>query len=434
MIADAATVGSGKDIYAGLTTEERAALNELLNAGFPRIVLDGMQFSVGSATLLAGPVRTLDPTYEDEFWSRPGYEGANPPAYLAAAKVDGVATITGVTRNGQGEPTAVTFDPATLPALGSISATGLQFYVYSPDGTTRATKGDATSLSGKLEGNALTLDQGRSDPALLAPLTAGGKVRINNRFLLAAMFYPRPSIVDDNPAYDQYRNTNGSPKYVQRAATTPVPVPYINNMRAAGGRLQTGRLKVKTIVIENLADGASFPYVGGLYAEKVQKAMGPQVADKIFRLYYQENAGHGAFLMTLPGKSGTSSASVGGILHQALLDLAEWAERSVAPLPSTRYRRDSMNQVVLPAKASERFGHQPMVHLTANGGERAEVAINVPVNLVGHMEMPPRAGKIVQYDWYLGSSDYKFEPATKLATPQVRVNATRTVFPSRASM
>ena len=430
VIADAAAVGSGKDIYAGLTTEERAALNELLNAGFPRIVLDGMQFSVGSATLLAGPVRTLDPTYEDEFWSRPGYEGANPPAYLAAAKVDGVATITGITRDGQGEPTAVAFDPATLPALGSISATGLQFYVYGPDGTTRLTKGDATSLSGKLEGNALTLDQGRSDPALLAALTAGGKVRINNRFLLAAMFYPRPSIVDDNPAYDQYRNANGSPKYVQRAATTPVPVPYINNMRAAGGRLQTGRLKVKTIVIENLADGASFPYVGGLYAEKVQKAMGRQAADKIFRLYYQENAGHGASLMTLPGKPGPSAASVGGILHQALLDLADWAERGVAPLPSTRYRRDAMNQVMLPARASERFGHQPVLHLTADGGKRVEVAVNVPVDLVSQIEMPPRAGKIVQYDWYLGGSDNTFEPATKLALPQVRVNATRTVsFP-----
>jgi hypothetical protein len=429
-IADAAAVGSGKDIYAGLTTDERGALDELLNAGFPRIVLDGMQFSVASATLLAGPVRTLDPTYEDDFWSKPGYEGVNPPAYLAAAKVDGLATITGITRNGQGLPTAVTFDPATVPALGSISATGVQFYVYGPDGTTRVTNGDATSVSGKLEGNTLRLDDGRSDPALLAALTLGGKVRINNRFLLAAMFYPRHSILENNPAYDQYRNADGSPKYVQRASTTPVPVPYVNNMRAAGGRLQTGRLKVKTIVIENLADGSSFPYVGGLYAEKVQKAMGPQAADKIFRVYYQENAGHGAFLMAFPGKAGTSSASVGGILHQALLDLAQWAERGVAPLPSTRYRRDSLNQVVLPAKGSERFGQQPVVHLTANGRERAEVAVNVPVNLVSQIEMPPRAGKIVEYDWYLGGSDYTFEPATKLATPQVRVNATRTVsFP-----
>jgi len=429
-IADAAAVGSGKDLYAGLTTEERAALNELLNAGFPRAVLDGMQFSIGSATQLAGPVRTLDPTYEDDFWSKPGYEGVNPPAYLAAAKVDGLATITGVTRNGEGVPTAVIFDPETVPSLGSISATGLQFYVYGSDGTTRVTKGNAASLSGKLEGNTLKLDEGRSDTALLDALSAGGKVLINNRFLLAAMFYPRHSILDSNPAYDQYRNADGSPKYVQRASTVPVPVPFVNNMRSAGGRLQTGHLKVKTMVIENLADGASFPYVGGLYAEKVQKAMGARAADKLLRLYYQEHAGHGAFLTTFPGKAGTSTASVGGILHQALLDLADWAERGVAPLPSTRYRRDSMNQVVLPAKASERFGHQPMVHLTANGGERAEVAINVPVNLVGHMEMPPRAGKIVQYDWYLGGSDYTFEPATKLATPQVRVNATRTVsFP-----
>ena len=134
--------------------------------------------------------------------------------------------------------------------------------------------------------------------------------------------------------------------------------------------------------------------------------------------------------MTSPGKAGTSSASVGGILHQALLDLTQWAERGVAPLPSTRYRRDSLNQVVLPAKGSEPFGHQPVVHLTANGRERAEVAVNVPVNLVSQIEMPPRAGKIVEYDWYLGGSDYTFEPATKLATPQVRVNATRTVsFP-----
>jgi hypothetical protein len=429
-IADAAAVGSGKDLYAGLTTEERAALNELLNAGFPLLALDGMQFSVGSATLLAGPVRTLDPAYEDDFWSKPGYEGVNPPAYVAAAKVDGLATITGITRNGQGVPTAVIFDPATVPSLGSIGATGLQFYVYDSGGTARVTRGDATSLSGKLEGHTLNLDDRRTNAALLDGLSAGGKVRINNRFLLAAMFYPRHSILDNNPAYDQYRNADGSPKYVQRASTGPVPVPFINNMRSAGGRLQTGALKVKTMVIENLADGASYPYVGGLYAEKVQKAMGARAADQLFRLYYQEHAGHGVFLTTSPGKAGTSTASVGGILHQALLDLADWAERGVAPLPSTRYRRDSMNQVVLPAKASERFGHQPMVHLTANGGERAEVAINVPVNLVGHMEMPPRAGKIVQYDWYLGGSDYTFEPATKLATPQVRVNVRRTVsFP-----
>ena len=91
------------------------------------------------------------------------------------------------------------------------------------------------------------------------------------------MFYPRHSILDNNPAYDQCRNADGSPN-TSSASTGRVLVPFINNMRSAGGRLQTGALKVKTMVIENLADGASYPYVGGLYAEKVQKAMGARAA------------------------------------------------------------------------------------------------------------------------------------------------------------
>jgi hypothetical protein len=283
---------------------------------------------------------------------------------------------------------------------------------------------------GRLEGDTLKLEEGKSDPALLAALGPGGKLRINNRFLLAAMFYPRHSIIDGNPAFDQYRNADGTPKHVQRPRTTPVPVPHFNNIRAAGGRLQTGRIKVKTMVIQNLSDPASFPSVGGLYAEKVRRALGPAAFDEMFRIYYQESGAHGASLMTPPGKFGTIIVPTGGILHQALLDLANWVERGIAPLRSTTYRRDAMNQVIVPAEAAQRFGHQPVVHLTANGAERAAIGVNQQVKLVGRIEMPPRAGTIVQYDWYLGGSDYKFEPATKLATPQTRATATRTVsFP-----
>lgn len=230
-VAEAAAVGSGKDIYAGLTSEERGVVDELLNAGFPRIVLESMQFNVGSATALAGPVRTLDPTYEDDFWSKPGHEGVNPPAYLAAAKVDGMATIAGIARDAKGEPTAVTFDSATVPKLGSIGTTGLQFYVYEGNGTARVTNGESISLVGKLEANTLKLDEGKNDAVLLAALAPGGKVRINNRFLLSTMFYPRHSILPNNPAYNQYRNADGTPKYVQRPQTTSAPVPYFNNIR-----------------------------------------------------------------------------------------------------------------------------------------------------------------------------------------------------------
>ncbi|MBW8783085.1 MAG: PKD domain-containing protein, partial [Novosphingobium sp.] len=85
----------------------------------------------------------------------------------------------------------------------------------------------------------------------------------------------------------------------------------------------------------------------------------------------------------------------------------------------------------LPVGARERHGLQPVIHLKVNGQERAEVAVNQPVRLEGRIEMPPRTGKIVQYDWYLGGSDFTYEPATKLAKPAMVANPTRTVsFPT----
>ena len=87
--------------------------------------------------------------------------------------------------------------------------------------------------------------------------------------------------------------------------------------------------------------------------------------------------------------------------------------------------------VTLSARASERRGLQPVVHLTANGKIRAEVGVDQPVNLAGTIEMPPGAGRILQADWHPGRSDFAYEPATKLAAPQPLVNAIRTVsFPA----
>ncbi|MEO7739483.1 MAG: PKD domain-containing protein [Novosphingobium sp.] len=426
-VADAVAPGSGLDPYAGFTSGERAILDELLNAGFARKALEGWEFSVGSALPLSGALATFDPVYEEDFWSKPGYEGVNPPAYLAAAKVDGFATIVGMKRNDKDVITAITFDPATVPPLGSIGAEGLQFYVYAADGVSRIVNGQARRLSGKLAGNILTLDAA-NDPVLLGALTSGAKIRINNRFLLAACFYPRHSILDNgSPAYDQYKNADGTPKYVQR----PLQTAYIANLGAAGGRLETGHLKVKTIVLENLFDPASYPYVGGFYAQQVQRAMGPREAQDIFRIYYQENAPHGAFPDPVQGTAeaalSTKIASVGGILNQTLLDLAAWAERGITPLPSSRYRRDAMNQVVLPKSAAERQGLQPVVELTANGSIRAEVSVNQPVTLAAKIDMPRGAGKIVHYAWYLGTADTRFEPATELRKPSTHVDLKRTV-------
>lgn len=424
-IAQASAPGSGKDIYAGLTAEERAALDELLNAGFARKALENWTFTVSSALPLSGSLATFDSEYEDDFWSKPGYEGANPPAYLAAAKVDGFATIVDVHRKNN-IVTSLVFDPITIPSFGSIGSEGIQFYVYESDGKTRVVSSNSTTLNGKLEGNTLTL-AADNDPIMLSALRNGAKIRINNRFALAAGFYPRHSILDSsNPAYIQYKNADGAPKFPQRLLQTA----HIPNFGSAGSRPETGDIKVKTIVLENLSDPASYPYVADLYANQVRKAKG-QKTESMFRLYYQDNAPHGAFPTTTPDPSapmlGTRVANVGGVLHQTLLDLAAWVERGVAPLPSSRYSLDNMNQVVLARTAKERGGLQPVVDLSVNGSERAVVAVNRPVTLVAHIHMPPGAGKVVDYDWYMGTPDFEFEPAIALRKPKVSAVVTRKV-------
>jgi hypothetical protein len=424
-IAQASAPGSGKDIYAGLTADERAALNELLKAGFARKALENWTFTVGSALPLSGALATFDSAYEDDFWSKPGYEGANPPAYLAAAKVDGFATIVDVQRKND-TVTSVVFDPVTVPSFGSIGSEGIQFYVYEPDGESRIVGGNTSTLNGKLEGNTLTLGSD-NDPIMLAALKNGAKVRVNNRFVLAACFYPRHSILDnDSPAYSQYKKADGTPKFPQR----PLQTAYIPNIGSAGGRPETGNIKVKTIVLENLSDPASYPYVASSYADQVRKAKGRET-ESMFRLYYQDNAPHGAFPTTTPDPSApmlvTRVANVGGVLHQTLLDLAAWVERDIAPLPSTRFSLDKMTQVVLARSAKERGGLQPVVELSVNGGERALVAVNRPVTLVARIHMPPGAGKVVDYEWYMGTPDFKFEPAIALRQPKVFAIVTRKV-------
>jgi hypothetical protein len=386
---------------------------------------------VAGPSLVYGPgaatIRALDPTYEDDFWSKPGYAGANPPSYLAAAKVDGFATITDIVRDAQGVPTALKFDPATVPALGSTGSRHLDYYVYDADGTTRTI--DRTdpakpvfTLTGTLDTTTSTLALAvnpnvlsatvPNSTVLLDALDVGDKIRINNRFFLAQVYYPRYSILDNgNPAYNQYKDKNGKPKYPQRE----VQIAPFSSYGAMGGMRETGSIKTKVMVMENLADANSFPYVAGFYQQQVEKALGKRKADEMFRVYYQEHGGH------------SNSGLVQGIFNQMVLDLIAWAERGVTPKPSSGYTIDPMNQIVQPFNAIDRKGLQPVIHLTANGGDRAEVGILQPFNLSATIEMPPTTGKIVQYSWTIERQGVPAvtEPATVLVTPNEKVTLSR---------
>jgi hypothetical protein len=431
-IAKAAAPGGTGEIYAGLNEEEKDVLNEFLSAGYPLPII-GNHFK--SLTPLVDPIdiRLADPTYEVDFWTKPGYAGTNPPNYLKAAHVDGQATITGITRDAKGVPTAIQFDPATLPKLGTIGDNYLEYFVYGPDGKTRIIDperrvGTPTeqrprfTLAGKLDPATATLvlsglefkTYGGSDtpipndPILLNALKVGGKIRVNNNFILAMYFYPRYSNIPGIRSYDQYRNADGTPKYPQRK---DLSVLAWAQYRTIGARLETGDIKTKTMIIEGRSDNLSWPIINASYAEMIQRTLGPAKADQMMRFYLHDNGRHAL------------GGGEPGVFQQSVQDLMAWAEKGVAPPPSTSYVIRN-GQVIPPDDAAARGGLQPVMKLTVNGSQRAEVRVNQPVNLAAKLEMPPKTGQIVQYKWTVDGKD---DAAVVVSEPKPLVNVARSL-------
>jgi hypothetical protein len=196
--------------------------------------------------------------------------------------------------------------------------------------------------------------------------------------------------------------------------------------RTTGGLIESGHINFKTIVLENTVDPSSYPYVASFYYSQIRSALGAAKADQMARIYYNDNADHATF-GTPHGKDNSMLVGFGGIVNQALADLSAWVEKGVEPPASTRFTIDAMNQVVLPARADQRLGEQPVVSLAANGMTRAEVAVGAPVSLTGRIEVPPGGGKVMQYDWYLGEGPVTYEPPTVLAKPLPETSVSRTV-------
>lgn len=404
-------------LYSGLNEEERSVLNELLAAGYPLNELNS--FMMLLPVTGTNEIFYQDPTYEDDFWSKPGYAGSNPPAYLSAAKMDGFATIVAVNRSATGVINSVQLDPATVPPVPAASAspigvTGQRFYVYERDGRTRVVDPGRRSeaygaLTGAIDrGTGLLTLSANNSPVLLGGLVKGGKIRVTNRFLLAAYFYPRHTIVPGYYQYDQYRNTDGSPKYPQRAFS----VADVTTVKQGAGVLSLGNIKTKVMLFQNLSDFLAFPsWVAG-YANTIEQNLGKAKADQMLRVYYQERGGH------------TNGGIVGGVFNQALTDMMAWVEQGVTPKPSSRWRFElPLTQVILSPDAAVRRGLQPVVNVTVNGSDLARVNVNEPVNLVASLAMPPATGKIVQYDWTYGTAT----DATVLAKPLPKVDVARTV-------
>ncbi len=153
-----------------------------------------------------------------------------------------------------------------------------------------------------------------------------------------------------------------------------------------------------------------WPSDGVVYQAQVLRAQGERAARQKFRIRWTENAEHvpAEFVPSMPDRSSSTwLIDYRPVIEQSLADLAKWVEDGTEPAGTTFTYADG--KVTLPATAAERGGIQPVVNVTANGADRAEVKVGEPVTFALHAEAPPGAGTIIAAAWdFDGSGRYAF--------------------------
>ena len=411
-VADAVDVGSNKNPFddIGLNDEERAALVEATRMGFP---LQGWHawnhLGLHAFALLFPAVVAADPSYFEDFWTKPGYAGYEPTASLKSAMIHHKTRVAKLIMADEavalglevgelaGRPRGLADDAwkaqqgehaAAIPV--AIQVTGV------PSQNTLGT--DLVVESGEAAGIHLPMARLEKDIAVLSPgseeslakLRVGDELLFDNRNFLAVQTYHRHQVPGkDYMVWNQFRDSEGNPIYPQRPVLLGPPF-----ARGATGVDQTGRFHGKMILLENLYDTEAFAWQADWYRARAKEYLGPAL-DNHFRLWMTDHANHGDFTLQVDP---THTISYLGVLQQALRDLSAWVERGVEPPANTVYEVVD-GQIEVPASAGERKGIQPVVTVTANGNERAEVKAGDTVELVGVAGVPRGTGELVAAEW-----------------------------------
>lgn len=379
-IADAVAPGGSGDPFADLNDEEAAALWEVTLMGFPPLgwyrqaTLDSGYFSN-----IAGMIPVMDPTYAEDFWSKPGYLGGDPAASIHADRYRLETTVAAI---DQGAPVSVTLADAPQ---GDVANAHL--VVVGGEGA------GASLPIAFVKGKSLELIA-HLDPRVAA-VKPGDAVRVDNSWALALETYHRHQVPPSESYYgwNQFRDAAGKLIYPQR----DVLVGPAGTINAAGSMLE-GRFGGKMLMLSCLMDIDAHAWQADWY--RSQAAAAGRSDD--FALYYVERAHHENPLDALQRANVVSFA---GALQQALRDLAQWVEKGVQPLQTAYTVADT--QVVVANDAATRKGIQPVVALQANGGERAEAKVGEAVRFTATIAAPPGAGTIVAAEWdFAGTGDY----------------------------
>jgi hypothetical protein len=402
-IMDAIDPGGSGDPYAGLNAEEAAALKEATRLGFPlRGWWSHLTMNGGPLALVAGYVPYLDPTYTDDFWTKPGYLGADAASSVSKARITHDATVVNVLAGAQKR--------LELSSVPTGDLTGADLVI-----TSGAAAGKSVAL-GAVTGKTAGFGFG-ANPTVVNALQSGDQVRIDNSSYLALQTYHRHQVpTPDMYGWNQFRNGKGEPIYPQRK----VLLGPIGAMNGAGS-IQNGRFTGKMIALESLMDIDALPWQADWYRTKVKQALGKRL-DEEFRLYFIDHAQHTP-PVGMPAQARTVSYQ--GALEQALRDVSAWVEKGVKPAASTNYKVVD-SQIEVPDAAAQRGGIQPVVRLSANGRERADIAVGAPVAFSAIVDVPPNTGKVVAAQWdFEGAGNYPVAAQlTQSNSARVTVKAT----------
>lgn len=420
-IADAMSPGGSGKPFDGLDDTERAVLKEVTAMGVPLRGWDNPAYLLGleDAQGLMGfrdTVKGMDPTYAEDFWTKPGYLGTEQSALgdiFRAARVN-----------------------TDIPILKDKSSTTRILLEHAPVGghvrdfEYQLVDGQGASLGlvkGSLDITARTFQVDAANrPEVMAAIKKASSLRVSNDWSMALASYHRHQVPKEPgiTVWDQFLKADGTPKYPQR----PVEVGPIIGGGAAGGGTYTGVFDGKMIVVGNLLDLDAFPWHADWYARRVESKLGTTFNDS-FRVWFNDNADHHDGSVIVSGRSDNATirlVSYVGILQQALRDLSKWVEEGEPAPASTAYTVND-GQVSVPENATDRRGIQPLVRLTADDATEVEVAVGGSVTLSGVVTLPEGVGDIVRIEWNaLGQGEFAEEDFTPGKEGSVEVKKTFT--------
>lgn len=427
-----------------LEQEETAALREVTNMGFnPKAWFGYKNMGIHGFLVLYQGVVGSDPTYfNDDFWSKPGYLGANPTQSLSDARIQKLTSIkSGITLDqavelGLKAPVSEqergSADAAWKSVGGSEAGMPVAFQVDSEINAKNFLGGDLLIKSGAAVGKVLQIAEIHGDKIVLGPvdnqilslIKPGDKVQVDNSNFLAVQTYHRHQVPGKEfHVWDQFRDKAGNPIYPQR---TQLIAPGFT--KGAGGALPTGKFKGKMILLESLWDREAFAWQADWYRELVKENLG-ETADDNFRLWYSDHALHGDIAIE---DDPTRTVGYLGTLQQALLDLSDWVEKGIAPAASSVYKVED-GQVIVPSKANKRKSIQPTVTVKVNGKKRADVKVDDKVSFTAIVEVPKNYGKVARAAWNIeglpenmgNSSGWDFEKSGVFSVPATVVSSSK---------